>query len=216
MNNRTPRAPLLLILVWLGLSGFADLTGAPRTYDVQLAYRGVLGEAPSECGNRVDFTGYDSLVGTLGGIEYPAGSANDAEYKGRAKRKTRLDFCLTKPKVASRPDELVYCVAHLIGAATMDLELTVYRDEGKGAYLKANPVGAPDSVSVRGDCTQEDMLQLRGEYPSGESAGSPDGQPIYEARAEFTVAGVRRLKVDSFPAKPPETAWGLRVLRVTQ
>jgi hypothetical protein len=111
---------------------------------------------------------------------------------------------------------LVYCAAHLTGAATMDLELTVYSDSGKGAWLKATPIGNADSINVQGDCTTEDLSRLRTEYPSGESAASPDGQPIFESRSEFTVRGVRRLGDSTYyPVKRPETAWDLRVRHVS-
>ena len=194
----------------------AGVTTAPRSYDVQLAYVGYLSEfdpLPPACAQLMDPKGYDSLTGTLSGIEPPAGSADDAVYTGKLKRKTRIDFCLTKPKNPSAPDELVYCAVHLAGAATMNLELTIESDAGKGAYFKSTPVGPADSVSVRGDCTPQEMAELRADYPGAASAASPDGQPIAESGAQFTVGGVRRLKVDSFPAKPTETAWGHRVLR---
>jgi len=198
------------------LAAAGTLRPGPRSYDVQLAYVGYLSEfhpLPSICA-QIDPAGYDSLVGTLSGVEYPAGSDDDVVYTGKAKRKTKIDYCLTKPKVASKPDELTYCVVHLSGAATMELELTVQSDSGQGAYLKAKHLGSADSVSVRGDCTAEEMNQIRSDYPQGESAASPDGQPIFESRSQFTVGGIRRLKLDHSPAHPPETSWGLRVLRV--
>lgn len=189
---------------------------APRSYDIKVAYIGFLSEYGDACDIQLDPRGYDSLIGTVTGVENPAGSDEDVVYKGRAKRKTNLDYCLTKPKVASKPDELVYCSARLTGAATMDLELTIYSDSGKGAWLKANPVGNADSVRVKGDCTTQDQNRLRDEYPGGTSAASPDGQPIFEARAEFTVRGVRRLGDSTYyRAHPPETAWDLRVKRAT-
>lgn len=210
---RTSRGSLIAIGL-LGVGAAAVL--APRTYEVKLAYVGFLSEYGDACDIRLDPRGYDSLTGTLSGIENPAGSDEDVEYRGRAKRKTDIDYCLTKPKVASKPDELVYCKAHLTGAATMDLELAVYSDSGKGAWLKASPVGNADSVSVTGDCTPADMNGLRDEYPGGASAASPDGQPIFEARSEFTVKGVRRLGDSTYyRAHPPETIWDLRVKRTT-
>lgn len=212
-----PMRPLKLLPIAAFLLLAARVAGtAPRTYEVQFAYVGWLSTfnpLPPECAPRMDPRGYDSLVGTLSGIESPAGSAEDVVYRGKAKRKTRIDHCLTKPKSASAPDELVYCVVHQAGAATMELELTVSSDSGKGAYLHAKSIGNADSIKVEGDCTAEEMNEMRADYPSGPSVASPDGQPIWESGSEFTVAGVRRLGVGSFPAKPPETAWGLRVLR---
>lgn len=197
------------------LAPAATVRIAPRSYDVQFAYVGYLSEynpLPSICA-QLNPQGYDSLVGTLSGNENPPGSDDDVVYTGRARRATRIDYCLTKPKNPAAPDELTYCTVRLVGGATMDLQLTIYSDSGKGAWLKATPVGNANSVSVTGDCTAQDINQIRSDYPNGTSAASPDGQPIFESGSEFTERGIRRLQVRSFPAKPPETAWGLRVLR---
>lgn len=208
--------PLKLVpvaaLILVAAAGMVE--PAPRSYEVKFAYVGFLSEYGDACDLHLDPRGYDSLIGTLSRIENPAGSDEDVGYRGRVKRKTSIDYCLTKPKIASKPDELVYCAAHLAGAATMGLELTVYSDSGKGAWLKATPVGNADSIKVQGDCTTEDLTRLRSEYPGGTSAASPDGQPIYESRSEFTVRGVRRLGDSTYyPVKRPDTAWDLRVRR---
>ena len=41
-------------------------------------------------------------------------------------------------------------------------------------------MGNPDSLSVKGNCDAQETSQIRQDYPGGESAGSPDGQPIAE------------------------------------
>jgi len=188
----------------------------PRSYDVQLAYTGYTGLAASkDCDAMTNPRGYDSLVGTLKGIENPAEPDEDVVYTGTLKRTTRIDYCLTRPKSQATPDELVWCVDTLTAAATMAVELTVYGEDGNGAWLKATPIGKADSANVRGTCDAAETNEILQDYPSGESAGSPDGQPIAEPAAlKMLLQGIRRLRLGYFPPDPPRTAWGLRVTRV--
>jgi hypothetical protein len=198
------------------LGAFRPVVPIPRSYEVQLAYIGYTGLTTSkDCDAITNPTGYDSLIGTVKGIENLAEPDEDVVYTGTLKRKTRIDYCLTKPKSPATPDELVWCVDTLTAAATMEVEVTVYGEDGNGAWVKAKPVGNPDSLNVKGNCDAQETNQIRQDYPGGESAGTPDGQPIAEpANAKFVVQGIRRLRVGYFPPKPPETAWGLRVTRV--
>jgi hypothetical protein len=210
---------LLIPFGALGLAGFAVIHAAPRSFRVELAYVGYVGLVESrDCTSRVNLQGYDSLIGTVEGIENPAEPEEDVVYTGRLKRKTMIDYCETKPKSPGTPDELVWCSARLTGAVDMNVELTVYGEDGNGAWLKAKPAGPPDSLKVQGDCLQADMDTIMARYPGGESAGSPDGQPIAESSAaRFQVQGVRRLPQSStyFAPKRPETAWGLTVKGAT-
>ncbi|HEY9383509.1 MAG TPA: hypothetical protein VIP80_08320 [Gemmatimonadales bacterium] len=188
--------------------------GAPMKYEVQLAYTGYTGLAESsDCRAMVDTAGYDSLTGTLTGIENPAEPDEDVVYTGTLGRVTRIDYCQTRPGRSS--DQVVWCKAKLTGAASMNVELTVYGEDGNGGWLKAKPARAPDSVKVQGSCLQADMDSIKADYPNGESAGSPDGQPIAEPVAlKLVLQGIRRLRQGYFPPDPPRTAWGLRVVRV--
>jgi len=186
-----------------------------RTYDVRLAFVGYTGLAESpDCSAMVDTLGYDSLTGTLTGIENPVEPDENVAYTGTLGRATRIDYCQTRPAPTS--DQVALCQAKLTGAAAMAVELTVFGEDGKGAWLKATPAKAPDSVTVQGNCLQADMDSIKVDYPTGESAGSPDGQPIAEPDTlKFAMQGVRRLRLGYFPPDRPITAWGLRVLRVT-
>jgi hypothetical protein len=194
--------------------------GAPRRYDIQLAMIGYTGLAESDdCKAMVDTLGYDSLVGTVQGVEGlkdEDGEPADIVYRGRLRRATRISYCLPLP------NDRGWCVDTLTGSAQMDVELTVYGETGRGAWLKADSApGGTTSEAVRGNCAPSDKAQIRADFPGGESAGTPDGQPIQEDESEtpdpaklFTLAGVRRLRVGYFPPNEPETAWGLRVVRV--
>ncbi len=186
-----------------------------RTYEVRLAFVGYTGLAESsDCQAIVDTLGYDSLTGTLTGIENPAEPDEDVVYTGTVRRVTRIDYCETRPNPT--PDQLAWCKAKLTGAASMAVELTVYGEDGNGAWLKAKPARALDSVKVQGNCLQTDMDSIKADYPEGDTAGSPDGQPIAEpGTLKFELQGVRRLRLGYFPPDRPRTAWGLRVTRVT-
>lgn len=204
----------LLILGTLAMT--APKSGAAgtitRKYDVQLSFTGYTGLAESQdCRAMVDLQGYDSLAGTVSGIESQGPSDEEVVYRGTLTRRTRVDYCL-----AVGGDQPKWCVAKVTGAARMNVELTVYGEADRGAYLKAMPGPSPlDSVTVRGSCAPADMDSIRVDYPSGESGGTPDGQSIAEVHPpRFFVSGIPRLRVGYFPPDSVEGGWGLRVVRV--
>ena len=221
-------APIAVLLVLVSTPAQPPLEKAPhpspappsanqavkRRYDVQLAYTGYTGLAEAApCDVKVNALGYDSLVGSVEGIEPARATDEDVLYTGTVKRMTAIDYCQSRPK-SSAPDELIWCVATLSGSAAMDIEITVHGDAGAGAYLKARPVIRPQqSHTVAGTCTTADMNEIRQDYPGGGSGGSPDGQPI-ASNAAFVLNGIPRLRMGYFPPKRPETAWGLRVTRM--
>jgi hypothetical protein len=196
----------VLAIAWIG-------SRAPAKYEVRLSVTGYSGTISSpDCDAMVNLQGYDSLMGTLTGVEPTSQTDDDVIYTGTLKRVTKMDYCETRK--APTVDQVKLCVASLTGRATMQAELTVYGDEGEGAWLKAKPVGKADTLEVRGNCETADMNTIRAEYPGGQSAGSPDGQPIAEGDStKFIVNGIPKLRVGYHPVNRPETAWGLRVVR---
>jgi hypothetical protein len=136
-------------------------------------------------------------------------------YTGTLRRKTKIDYCQTRD--APTPDQVDWCVAKLTGAARMDVEITVYGEAGQGTYIKAEPtVPRADSATVVGSCSQADKDEIKADYPSGGSAGSPDGQAVAESRpARFIVNRIVRLRPGYFPPDTLPVGWGLRVLRAT-
>lgn len=186
-----------------------------RTYDVQLAYVGYTGLAESpDCKRLTDAQGYDSLIGTVSGIETPDEPDEDVVYTGTLRRKTKIDYCQVMTATASAD---AWCVAKLTGTARMDVEVTVYGEAGQGAYIKAEPAAPrPESATVVGSCSQADKDEIEEDYRSGGSAGSPDGQAIRESRpARFVVNGIPRLRPGYFPPDTLPLGWGLRVIRGT-
>lgn len=184
-----------------------------RTYDLQLGFVGYTGLAESgNCRLMVDTLGYDSLIGTVSGRETDEPD-EDVVYTGTLRRRTKIDYCQTRPARGS--DQVGWCVATLTATARMDVEVTVYGEEGRGAWIKAKPAQPrTDTSRVVGSCLQPDMDSIRVDYPSGASAGSPDGQPIEEtAPPRFIVNGIPRLRTGYFPADTVQRGWGLRVVR---
>jgi hypothetical protein len=185
-----------------------------RKYDVQLAYTGYTGLADSpDCVAMVNRQGYDSLVGTLTGLEDPDEPDGNVTYYGTMRRVVRIDYCQTW----GPDDQQEWCVATLTGAARMKVELEVYGEEGRGAWLKARPDSLrprPDSVRVSGSCPRADMDSIAATFPRGDSGGSPSGQPIDEPDPpRFYVDDMPRLRVGFYPADPQQGGWTLKVLR---
>ena len=108
-------------------------------------------------------------------------------------------------------------MAKLTGGAVMQVQIEVYGEQGRGAWVKAEPVvGTPFAPpTVVGDCKPDEQDEIKQDYPSGESAGSPSGQPIAENPDNpMFVNGHARLPArGDFPSKPPETLWSLKVIR---
>jgi hypothetical protein len=210
-------ALLSVLVLGLGATGTRDPGVAPHVslppdstrYEVAVAMAGYSGLATSKnCDAITNRQGYDSLVGSVGGIEQPPQPDEDMEYEGTVRRYTNIDYCMTNS--ANK-----WCVATLRGASRMVLHVTVYGEKGRGAWLKAEAAPGPaDSLSVRGNCDQSDMDEIKRDYPSGESGGSPDGQAIAENGPKFMFANhLARLRDSTFyPSKLPDSPWNLRVI----
>ena len=195
------------------LLGAGAARRAPAGYEIELRMTGYTGLATSkDCDNITDPNGYDVLTGVVREV---VDGSEDVTYTGTLIRTTKIDYCLTVPNPT--PDQLRWCVARLTASARMDVEITVYGEHERGAWVKAEPSAsqAPFATpTVQGDCDASDMAEIRQDYPSGDSGGSPSGQPIRENPANPMFAnGLARLRVGGFPPKPPETLWSLQVIR---
>ena len=192
------------LATWIGV----PVDTITRQYDVRLGMTGYVGLIQTrECAALTNPAGYDSLIGTLVGIERTAPSTEPVKYTGTLRRKTHIDSCL--------PREPGWCVVTLTGEARMHVEIEVHEDSLAGAWMKADSIGPADTVSVSGTCNRAEKDQIRLDYPSGESAGTPDGQAIEETAAmQFYMNGIRRFRIGFFPPNAVEGGWGMRVTRV--
>ena len=216
--------PILMVMTRTITAGDAGSAGRPTgprhvlppgSYAVQLAFTGYTGLSQSvDCNRIADRKGYDSLVGTVTGIETPDQPGEEVVYTGTLRRVTKLDYCQTTGRRSPDDDEQVWCRATLTGAARLAIRLTVYGDEGEGAYVEVDSVpGKADSVKVEGSCDRPAMDEIKADYPSGESGGSPDGQPIAEVRPpKFIVNRIPKLRIGYFPPDSVRGGWGLRVV----
>jgi hypothetical protein len=180
-----------------------------RRYEVRLWMKGYTGLVQNrDCDAIADSAGFDSLVGIVHGIESTRPSNEPVLYAGQVRRKTKIDYCL--------PQDPGWCVVHLTGEARMTVEIELREDAGAGAWMKADPVGPASAVSVTGTCSQQDKDEIRADYPSGASAGTPDGQAIEESATNlFTQNGIRRFRAGGlFPPNVKEGGWGMYVVRV--
>lgn len=188
---------------------------ATRRYDVRLGWTGYTGTANSaDCDRLANPRGYDSLTGILTGIEDTSRPGDGTLYHGTLRRHSKLDYCLSQGRRDDNDDEQMWCIVSLVGAAKMQVELEVYGESGRGAWLRAEPDSVPvDSVRVGGTCRQTLLAEVRDDYPGGTSAGSPDGQPIAEPRPPlFFVSGLPKLRVGQYPSTG-DSPWSLQVVR---
>jgi hypothetical protein len=203
------RSVALVALTWIGSSAAAAGQAAPTkvSYDVELSTLGSLLD------RNCTATGTDVLAGTLVGLE-PAEPDEDNEYVGTLTRTTRITICGIRRNASG---EDVVCSMSITGNGFADVVLTVYA-QGRGGWLKyltdragwahllpPPPVGPVNSV-VNGTCEPAEMAELQADYPEGQTAGSPSGQPIEVAGLPTTGFPV------TFPPRPPESIWTLKVL----
>jgi hypothetical protein len=212
----TPRQGIPVVLV------VRDAGTGPAMYEVEFVFIGYTGLIDGAPNCTVNNSGYDRLVGTLIGVETNQ-AGEDVEYMGTLRRATSIDFCETKGRRAPGDDERAWCTISLTGDAVSDIELTVYGEDGRSAYLKASPGAGPMHRSVRGNCdpaeTREVLLGYQGSNDGG--GASPSGQPIDDSKAigpnnrpiTFSVNGLARLRVGTYPPDSPQGGWTLRVIR---
>ncbi|MGE0440192.1 MAG: hypothetical protein AB7L66_12355 [Gemmatimonadales bacterium] len=177
------------------------------SYDVEFRVEG------SALDRNCAAAGTDVLTGTLVGLE-PAPSNEGNEYVGTLKRITRITTCGSRTTAAGHD---VVCTLTYDGQGWADVILTLGDDRRGGwlQYLTSRTDWAHllpparlqlTGETVTGTCDPTEMAQLEDEYHGGQTAGSPNGQPI--EMTAFPTSGLPA----AFPARPPESVWTLRVL----
>jgi hypothetical protein len=203
-------------------------------YQVELRYTGYTGLADAYPDCKVNPQGFDFMTGIVVGRETlsarEVAMAEDVLYRGTLGRGTVIDYCESRGRRGPQDDERVWCAATLTGIASMDVELTVYGESDRGAFVKAEPVktgpAAWFSGSVSGTCDTADMNQWQREYPAGDSGGGPSGQAIDESVASgaprLFASGRPRLVVGTFAPQRPSgrsgrpDGWTLKVISKLQ
>jgi len=218
-NGVVTAVPAVLIVTDDPMSGALKAAGSWAAYEVEFIYVGYTGLASGAPECKVNLNGFDRLYGVVIGFE-PAAGGEDVIYTGALGRTTIIDFCETKPDPT--PDQRKWCVVSLDGYGVVNAELTVHGEDGRGAYLKAANAGGPRKSHVRGDCDTPETVEARDGYQlaSDLGAASPNGQPIDDEKAvdprqnpiTFTVNGIARLRVGTYPPSQPD-GWTLHVVR---
>src|SRR5688500_8912128 len=130
-------------------------------------------------------TGTDVLAGTVVGFEPPV-PGEDNEYVGTLTRTTRITTCGTRRNAAGVD---AVCSISYVGAGFADGIFTLSEGRRGGnlqytpnraawaALLPPRPAG-PTNSAVTGTCEPAELAQLQTDYDAGETAGSPNGQPL--------------------------------------
>jgi len=179
----------------------------PATYDVEIFTTGSF----SQFSRPGCSTGSDRLTGQLTGDE-PTTTVDEVAATGILQRTTGISFCHYK-RLANGED--VLCNIDLTGSGSFRIELTIYPEDRRGGYMHSTVV-LPQTSTVIGSCDSAEMADLERDYPTGSTAGSPDGQPIedeFSRDPPFYANGVIRLPVGTYPPMPNSMGWTLRVLR---
>ena len=193
------------------LAGAAQGNRTKVTYTVEFRTTGALLDKTCAA------SGTDVLTGTLVGFDPPEPN-EDNEYVGTLTRTTRMTTCGIRRK-ANGEDEV--CSINYVGNGFADVTFTLYEGQ-RGGYLQyipdrttyasilpPRPNGPVNSV-VTGTCDPAELSQLQSDYPGGETAGSPNGQPLEVPR--FPPLSSRPAFPLAFPPNPPRSVWTLTVL----
>ncbi len=185
-------------------------------YQVEFVFTGYTGLVEGYPNCQVHPNGTDRMVGNLIGYEPPTPD-EDVEYTGTLHRVTAIDFCETKGRKHPGDNERVWCVVTLTGATNMRVNLTVYGEADRGAWLKADPDTGATTKGVQGNCDPQETSDALNGYPTASDGGgaSPNGQPIEDAFVppKFYVNGLARLRVGTYLPDPKQGGWVLRVIR---
>lgn len=216
-----PSDSIPVLLVIRSRASLGAGASKPASYLVELSYIGYNGIASGVPYCRVNLLGFDRLIGTVSGIELPVDE--DIVYTGTLARITAIDFCESKGRRYPGDDERDWCAETLIGRSTINVELKVYGDEGRGAYLQTTPGPGSYRRSVGGTCDPAERNEILAAYPLGDDGGggSPNGQQIDDAKAVdpsgrpilLAPNGIPSLKVGTYPPDVPGEGWTLRVIR---
>jgi hypothetical protein len=220
-------APIRTIIVVLEVWSAASFGGAApppggsggpppylATYEIEFEFIGYTGLVEGAPNCQVNPNGYDRLVGTVMGAETPVAD-EDVVYVGTLRRATAIDFCESRGRRYPGDDERAWCTATLTGSAVTTVELTVYGEDGRGAWLKARPAGGPLSKRLGAGCDPAERTAILAAYPTAEDGGgaSPGGQPIDDPQSRLFASNLARLRVGTYPPVGPQGGWTLRVIR---
>ena len=207
----------IMSLVAVGTASLAPSTATAQgnrtkvTYTVEFRTTGALLDANCTA------TGTDILTGTMVGYEPPLPD-EDNEYVGTLTRTTRITTCGTRRNAAGVD---AVCSISYVGNGFADVMFTLYEGQ-RGGYLEYIPNRAtwasllpprpagPANSAVTGSCDPTELAQLQSDYDQGQTAGSPNGQPLEVPG--FPPLTPRPTFPLSFPSAPPQSIWTMTVI----
>ena len=207
----------ILSLAAVATASFTPRTAAAQgnrttvTYTVEFRTTGALLDRTCTA------AGTDILAGTMVGFEPPL-PGEDNEYVGTLTRTTRITTCGTRRNAAGSD---VICSINYVGNGFADVMFTLSEGQRGGyleyipnraawaALLPPRPAGRVNSV-VSGTCDPAELAQLQSDYDKGQTAGSPNGQPLEVSG--FPPLSPRPSFPFAFPPTPPRSIWTLTVL----
>jgi hypothetical protein len=208
------RRPSRGIALWIGLWPVVlAAQGRPARveYDVEFSVQGSLLDVNCAA------SGTDVLTGTLTGYEFSSPDSGNV-YVGKFMRAARINICGSRRNATTGTD--VVCSMNIALDDAVEVMLTIEAGQREGylqyisnraqwAALLATlpPLLQPLNNSVTGTCDPAEMAQMEAEYAKGQTAGSPNGQPI-----EVPSLPPPRYPY-TFAANPPVSVWTLKVLR---
>ena len=207
----------ILSLAAVALASFTPRTAAAQGNRTRVTYTVEFRANGADLDPNCSAGGTDVLAGTLVGYEPPQPN-DDNVYVGTLTRTTRITTCGTR-RDAAGIDHV--CSINYVGNGWAEVMFTLYEGQ-RGGYLQyisnramfarmlpPQPVGPVNSV-VTGTCDPAELAQLQADYDKGETAASPNGQPLEVPG--FPPLSPRPSFPDSFPARPPRSIWTLKVL----
>lgn len=176
------------LMVWtvVALAASPSAVGAqqirPRmpgdaVYDVRFTFTGATGSTIGASGCPVRNNGTATLAGQVFGNEKVARD-DDIEYVGVLRFDVDLDMC----EVISGPGGDKLCRLTIVGAASLETEVTAYADD-RGGYVQTRRARPGATVTVTGTCDAALAAEERGMSPletqanlfNGESLKLPSG-----------------------------------------
>jgi hypothetical protein len=190
-----------------GVSAAAQGNRTKVTYTVEFSTTGALLDRTCTA------TGTDVLSGVIVGFEPPLPD-EDNPYVGTLMRSTSITTCGTRRNAAGVD---VICSINYSGTGPADVKFTLSEGQ-RGGYLEyvhdraewaawwPTPPSGPARSVVTGTCDPAESTQLQLEYADGQTAGSPNGQPLEVPRLPPSTFPF------TFPPKPPQSIWTMKVI----
>ena len=207
----------ILSLAALAAASFTPSTAVSQGNRTKVTYKVEFSTTGALLDQNCTATGTDVLTGTIVGFE-PSVPTQDNEYVGTLTRTTTITTCGTRRNSAGID---AVCSINYVATGPADVKFTIYEGQRGGyleyiddraayrALLPPQPTGRVTNM-VTGTCDPAELAQLQRDYDKGQTAGSPNGQPLEVPG--FPPLSRRPTFPLEFPPEPPISIWTLTLL----